>query len=171
MNRLGLWLFILSESFLFSAVISSRYFLQGVARPEEMNQVLGLAITIVLLGSSLKAYRAEVAASLGDTRAFKTNMLATLGLGLLFVLGVRIEWYEAFHYFPPSSGFGTVFFTMTGLHAFHVISGLALLALVLRLGASGRYGPQNSWPAEAVVKYWHFVDLAWVFIYPTLYLV
>ncbi|MBM3946349.1 MAG: heme-copper oxidase subunit III, partial [SAR202 cluster bacterium] len=57
-NRIGLWLFLLSETFLFGALISTRYFLQGLHRPEEVNQALGLAITVVLLGSSLTAYRA-----------------------------------------------------------------------------------------------------------------
>ena len=170
-NRLGLWLFILSESFLFAALLSSRYFLQGVHRAAEVNQPLGFAISIVLLLSSLSAYSCEMAAAHGDLRGFRRYILMTIGLGALFVVGVGVEWTEAFKFFPPSSGFGTVFFTLTGVHAFHVISGLILLTLVYFLGRRGRYGPGNYWGIEGSVKYWHFVDLAWVFIYPTLYLV
>jgi cytochrome c oxidase subunit 3 len=170
-NRIGLWLFLLSESFLFSALISSRYFLQGLQRPETLNQPLGLALTVVLLGSSLSAYRAETFIAQGDQRRFQRNILITIALGALFLAGVAVEWREAFHHFPPPTGFGTLFFSMTGIHAFHVLTGLIALAVVYLLGRGGRFAAGNYWGVEGTVKYWHFVDVAWVFIYPTLYLV
>lgn len=170
-NRIGLWLFLLSETFLFGALISSRYFLQGLQRPETLNQPLGLALTVVLIGSSLSAYRAETAIARGERRIFQRNILLTIALGALFLAGVAVEWREAFLHFPPPSGFGTLFFTMTGIHAFHVLTGLIALAVIYLLGRQGRFAPGNSWGVEGTVKYWHFVDVAWVFIYPTLYLV
>lgn len=170
-HRLGLWLFIISECFLFGAILTARYYLLGVYRPLELNQPLGLVITAVLLLSSLAAYRAETAVAAGDQRRFLRNILFTLALGGLFLVGVGIEWSEAFEFFPPPTVFGTLFFSMTGLHAFHVISGLLLLAFVYFHGRRGKYGPKDYWPAEGAVKYWHFVDVAWVLIYPTLYLV
>ncbi len=78
---------------------------------------------------------------------------------------------EASTHFPPHTGFGTLFFTMTGIHAFHVLSGLIALAVIYGLGRSRRFTAGNYWGVEGTVKYWHFVDVAWVFIYPTLYLV
>ncbi|MBI2936104.1 MAG: heme-copper oxidase subunit III [Chloroflexi bacterium] len=171
LNRLGLWLFILSESFLFAALLSSRYFLQGVQRPPEVNQPLGLAISVILLLSSLTAYRGETAASFGDQRRFLRNLLFTIGLGCLFLVGVSVEWAEAFHFFPPSTGYGTVFFTLTGIHSFHVLTGVLALAVVVYMGRNGRFTAGSYWGVEGVVKYWHFVDVAWIFIYPTLYLV
>ena len=170
-NRIGLWLFILSESFLFLALLSSRFYLQGVQRPAELNQPLGLAISIVLLMSSLTAYRGETAAAYGDERRFRRNIMLTIALGSLFLVGVGVEWAEAFRSFPPSTGFGTVFFTLTGFHAFHVLTGLLALLVALLPGQRGRLASGNYWGVEAVVKYWHFVDVAWVFIFPTLYLV
>jgi cytochrome c oxidase subunit 3 len=170
-NRLGLWLFLLSETFLFGVLLASRFYLQGTQRPSEMNQPLGLVISVVLVLSSLTAFRAETAASFGDQRRFRLNILFTIGLGVLFIGGVGIEWAEAFHHFPPSSGFGTVFFTLTGVHAFHVLTGIILLALIYFLGRDGRFTAGSYWGVEGAVKYWHFVDVAWVFIYPTLYLV
>lgn len=171
LNRVGLWLFLLSETFLFAALISSRYYLQGLERPDSLNQPLGLAITMVLLLSSLSAYRAEMSSAYGDQVRFKRNILITIGLGVLFLAGVGIEWKEAFAHFPPNSGFGTLFFTMTGIHAFHVLSGLIVLAVIYGLGRDGRFVEGNYWGVEGSVKYWHFVDVAWVVIYPTLYLV
>ena len=60
---------------------------------------------------------------------------------------------------------------MTGIHATHVLSGVVILGLVLKGARSRDYGPGDYWPVEGAVKYWHLVDVAWVFIYPTLYLV
>lgn len=107
----------------------------------------------------------------GDQRRFRRNILFTLGLAVLFLVGVGIEWAEAFRHFPPSTSFGTLFFTLTGVHAFHVLTGIIALLLVFFLGRDGRFTTGNYWGVEGVVKYWHFVDVAWVFIYPTLYLV
>ncbi|MDQ7819673.1 MAG: cytochrome c oxidase subunit 3 [Armatimonadota bacterium] len=171
LRRLGLWLFLLSEGFLFSALLAARYYLLGLERPEGLNQPLGLAITAVLLASSLTAYRAEAAIARGHRSLFARNTLATVGLGLLFLAGVGVEWAQAFAHFPPGRRVGTIFFTLTGMHALHVASGVALLAGVYLHGRRGRYGPHDYWPVEGAVKYWHFVDVVWVFIYPTLYLV
>ncbi len=170
-NRLGLWLFIASETFLFAAVISSRYYVLGVERPPELNQPLGFAISLVLLTSSLTAYRAETAAAHDDQVGFLRNTLLTILLGLLFLLGVVLEWDEGLRFFPPDTLYGSAFFTLIGLHAFHVLTGLLALTAVLWVGRSGRFGSHGYWPVEGAVKYWHFVDVAWVFIFPTLYLV
>lgn len=171
-NRIGLWMFFLSETFLFGAVISTRYYILGVQSPEHLDQLLGLAITAVLLLSSLTAYMSENAAEHGDQKGFSRNIILTIVLGLLFMAGVVWEWHEAYKHFPPHDIFGTVFFTTTGLHATHVVTGIILLAIMYFKGRKpGAFGPSGYWGAEGAVKYWHFVDLAWIFIYPTLYLV
>ncbi|HCV27805.1 MAG TPA: heme-copper oxidase subunit III, partial [Dehalococcoidia bacterium] len=139
MHRLGLWLFIISDAFFFTALISSRYFVSGTDRPDALIQELGLALTAVLLLSSLSAYRSEVAASHGDTEGAKRWIMITIIAGFVFLGGVVFEWYEAFHDFPPGSGFGTTFFTLTGIHTTHVISGIILLAFVYRRAAKGEY--------------------------------
>ncbi len=170
-NRLGLWLFFLSESFLFGALLTTRYYLQGVSRPADLNQTLGFIISFVLILSSLTAYRAEVAVAHGAEAMFRRNILYTVILGTLFIAGVGLEWSEGFRYFPPQRGFGTIFFTLTGFHAFHVFTGILALIVLILPGQRGRFTPQNHWGAEAIIKYWHFVDVVWVFIFPTLYLV
>ena len=170
-NRLGLWLFFLSESFLFLALLVTRFYLQGFSRPPEMNQPLGFGISIILLLSSLSAYRGETFIASGMEKQFRRNIIITLCLGGLFLVGVGIEWAEAFRYFPPSTVFGAVFFTMTGFHAFHVLLGLLALGILVLPGQRGRFTPDSYWGAEGIIKFWHFVDVVWMFIFPALYLV
>lgn len=169
MNQLGLWLFFISESFLFAALLAARFYLAGVDKPAELNQFLGLIITSVLLLSSFTAYRAEVAIAHGDRAGFLRNLLATIIMGAVFVVGVGFEWGTA--EFSRREPYGTAFFSMTGLHASHVISGVAMLALVFVRGLRGHFSPEDYWGVEGTIKYWHFVDVVWVFFYPALYLV
>lgn len=168
MNQAGLWLFFLSETFLFASLASARFYIAGLDQPEHLNQALGLTITSVLLLSSFCAYRAETAFVHGNRGAFHGFLLATIALGTVFAGGVALEWSTA--EFSISEPYGTAFFTMTGLHASHVISGIVLLALVYMLSARGHFSQESHWGVEAAIKYWHFVDVVWVFFYPILYL-
>lgn len=168
LNQFGLWLFFLSEVFLFAALASARFYISGFDRPDDLNQELGLFITSVLIVSSLTAFRAESAIAHGDRANFQRYLLVTIFLGIVFVGGVGVEWSTAeFHISEP---FGTAFFTMTGLHVTHVISGIIMLAMVYYLGRRGHFSAERHWGVEGVVKYWHFVDVVWVFFYPILYL-
>ncbi len=169
-NRIGLWLFIVSETFLFGAFLSARYYSTGTFRPEELNQSLALLLTIVLLGSSVSAYLAETSIRFNHRRNFIIFTISTIVMGLIFLGGVVIELQEAILHYPPGTPYGSAYFMLIGLHAFHVITGLAALGFVLYLGLKGHFGSKEYWGVESVVKYWHFVDLAWVIIYPTLYL-
>ncbi len=169
-NRIGLWMFIFSEVFLFGAFLSARYFSVGTLKPEELNQTLALILTIVLLVSSISAYLAETSIRFNHRRNFIIFTGFTILMGLVFMGGVAIEIREALEFYPPGTPYGTTYFMLIGLHAFHVITGLIGLVIVLVLGIKGHFGSGDFWGVEGVVKYWHFVDLAWVIIYPTLYL-
>jgi cytochrome c oxidase subunit 3 len=168
-NQAGLWLFFLSETFLFSALGTARFVIAGTDRPEDLNQLLGLGITSILLVSSLTAYRSEVAMARGDRQAFSRNLLVTIALGLVFAIGVGFEWSTA--EFKLSDPFGTAFFSMTGVHAAHVVSGIIMLGMVYLLAHRGHFSAERHWGVEATIKYWHFVEVVWVFFYPALYLV
>ena len=169
-HRLGLWLFIISDGFVFGGLLVARFYLLGFHRPE-LSQILGLAVTSVLLISSFFMNRAEVQISQGNRRGFVTNMILTMLLGSLFLAGVvGVEWQEA--PFGPSDGAAAaIFYMMTGMHAFHVLSGVIFLAIILRNGLRGKYTAERHWGVEAVANYWHFVDLVWIFFYPALYLI
>ncbi len=172
-NRLGLWLFLLSDSFVFGGLMVARMNLLGLTRPA-LNQVLGLLVTSVLLLSSFFMNRGETSMEHGDRKGFLLNTALTLILGLGFLLGVvGVEWPSAVREgITPSSGAaGAVFFMTTGMHAFHVLTGVLFLIVVLRNGARGLYSAEKHWAVEAAAVYWHFVDVVWIFFYPALYLI
>jgi cytochrome c oxidase subunit 3 len=170
-NRLGLWLFIVSDAFMFAGLFVARFNLLGTELRPEVNQLLGLAVTSVLLLSSFFMNRAETAAAYGDRKTFLNSTLITLVLGTLFLIGVvGVEWPMS-PYGPDHSAAYSLFFAMTGFHAFHVLTGLIFLVVIYRNGRKGLYTAERHWPVEAAAVYWHFVDVVWVFFYPALYLI
>lgn len=169
-NRLGLWLFLLSDSFVFGALLVTRFYLLGNHRPE-LTQWLGLVVTSVLLVSSFFMNRAEASISQGDRKGFLTGTLITMLLGIAFLVGViGFEWRLA-PFGPGDGAAGAVFYMMTGMHAFHVFTGVLFLFVVYRNGRNGHYSAERHWAVEAVANYWHFVDVVWIFFYPALYLI
>ncbi len=181
-NRLGLWLFVISDSFLFTGLLVSRFVLLGEHRPH-LNQSLGLVVTAVLLTSSFFMNRAETHMAYGNKEGFLKSITATLVLGTIFLLGVvGVEWplaaQEGLVTFPVVDGLkttlftaeGAIFFIMTGFHAFHVLTGVFYLWVVRQNAKRGVYSAERHWGVEACAIYWHFIDVAWIFFYPALYL-
>jgi len=171
-NRIGLWLFLISDSFVFGGLMVMRLNLLGLSHPN-LSQILGLIVTSVLLVSSYFMNRGETMMENGDRKGFIINTLATFVLGLGFLIGVVfVEWPNAIREgITPSSGTaGAAFFMMTGMHAFHVLTGLIFMLVVLRNARRGLYDEKH-YPVEAVAVYWHFVDVVWIFFYPALYLI
>jgi cytochrome c oxidase subunit 3 len=142
--------------------------LWGNTRPE-LDQWLGLVVTVVLLVSSFFMNRAESAIAHDDRKTFLNSLLITAALGALFLIGVvGFEWQG--HIKPSDGVYGAVLFGMTGLHALHVLSGVILIMMVWARGRQGGYSAERHWGVEACAIYWHFVDVVWVFFYPALYL-
>jgi cytochrome c oxidase subunit III len=169
-NRIGLWLFIFSDAFVFAGMLAARFYLYPTTRPE-LDQLVGLVVTGMLLVSSFFMNRAETAIAHGDMKTFQRGTLITIVLGVLFLIGVvGVEWQIA-HFGPADSALGSLFYLMTGFHAFHVLTGVIFLAVIYRNGKKGLYTAEKHWPVEAAAVYWHFVDVVWIFFYPALYLI
>lgn len=182
-NRLGLWLFCISELFLFGALLVARFYLWGDTRPD-LSQEVGLLATSILLLSSVFVARGETAVEHGDMKTFQSSFLWAALMGTIFFISVVIfEWnvfglhgeiagIEIFGHLKPSDGiFGGVFYAMTGMHALHVLSGLFLIMVTWNNGRKGHFTPERHWGVEATAIYWHYVDVVWVFFYPALYLI
>jgi cytochrome c oxidase subunit 3 len=169
LNRLGMWLFILSEVFMFGALLFARFYLWGDTRPH-LDQRLGLIITSILLISSVSMNRAETAIAYDDRKNFMRYLLVTAVLGFVFFFGVvGIEWQG--HIRPSDGAYGAMLYMMTGVHALHVVSGVVLILMIWNMGRKGSFSAERHWGVEATAVYWHFVDVVWIFFYPALYLI
>ncbi len=168
-SRLGLWLFFTSDAFMFGGLLVTRFYLLG-NKSLNLDRTLGLLVTSILLISSFFMNRAEVMVSERNHKGFITSLVITILLGISFLVGViGLEWGSA-HFGPGDGAEGAVFYMMTGMHAFHVLTGLIFLSLVLRNGLNKKYTPEKHYAVEASANYWHFVDVVWIIYYPVLYL-
>ncbi|MDB4942141.1 MAG: Cytochrome c oxidase polypeptide [Labilithrix sp.] len=189
--RFGMWLFLASEVLLFGALFalfaSYRVHFPGAFREcvEHASKVLGSVNTAVLLVSSTVVACSVHAFRAGRTRLASGLLAVTMTLGLAFLALKLVEWRQHFHdgirpggsgeYFAqhPARGFSefwTLYFGMTGLHAVHVVIGLAVLGTMLVQILRGRLAPVHSHKLEIAAIYWHLVDLVWIFLWPLFYL-
>ena len=174
MNRLGFWLFLISETFLFSGIMVARIVLlrdeEGAFTRPELDQGLGVFITSILLLSSFCVNLGEIAIGKGQRGFFLWMFGFAILMGAVFAGLVGYEWSIA-HEAPDESPEAAMFFFMTGMHALHVLTGVALLMSIWWNGYKGNYTKEDHWGVEASALYWHFVDVVWVFFYVALYLV
>ncbi len=177
--KLGIWLFLASEAMLFGALFSSYILLRVGAvdwpRGSSILSVpLGVFNTVLLISSSLTMLLSWAALRLKDFKKFKLLLGVTILLALLF-LGVKsYEYYLKFehHLFANKSTFLAIYFTMTGLHALHIIGGIVVNTYLWGPGSRmWKTQPERfSNRIEIAGLYWHFVDLVWLFLFPVLYL-
>jgi len=173
-RKFTMWLFIVSDAVTFGAFLFAYGYLRlgspDWVRPFESNSVVNvIAMTIVLITSSLTMLGAADAAKAGDRKKAMRFLYSTMALGAVFSLLHIREWVELIHRgITVSSGlFGQTFFTITGLHLLHVISGVIALLVIGSKYSRGRLTPSH---VETTGLYWHFVDLVWMFVVPLVYL-
>lgn len=177
-GKVAIWLFLSSEVLFFVSLIA--IFLVSVQRaPRPFEKELGEIILVsinsfILLGSSYTVVSALDAAHRQKAGAMKGFLAATLGLGALF-MGVQAYEYSqmVMHHGVTltSDLYGTVFFTLTGFHGFHVLIGLIWLVPLLIMALRNKITPANSGLVEIFGLYWHFVDVVWVVLFTLVYLI
>jgi heme/copper-type cytochrome/quinol oxidase subunit 3 len=173
-RKLTMWLFIISDAVTFGAFLFSYGYIRVSAanwtRPFESASVINvIAMTVILITSSLTMLGAVDASKAGDKAKAMRFLYSTMALGALFAALHLREWFQLFgRGITLNSGlFGQTFFTITGLHLLHVISGLVALLVVGTKYSNGRLTPGH---VESTGLYWHFVDLVWMFVVPLVYL-
>ena len=180
-KKLTMWLFIVADAATFGGLLFAYGFLRfGSAswtRPFSFspNILNGLVMTVILLTSSLTMLGGVAAAHDGRRSATMKWLGATVVLGVLFAILHLREWAAMFHEgwsltANPMGGtvlFGALFFSITGLHLLHVISGVVAIIVIAIGFQSGRLSAGH---VETTGLYWHFVDLVWMFVFPLLYL-
>jgi cytochrome c oxidase subunit 3 len=131
-------------------------------------------LTICLLSSSLTIHIAVKFLRRGRSRAFASWWLFTVALGAIFLAGTAREWRHLIYdegLTLQSNLFGTTYYSLVGLHAFHVVAGLTALTLVLIFALRGEMRQEHAQRAEVLSMYWHFVDTVWVVVFIVVYIV
>ena len=176
--RWGMIAFLGSELATFGALFSYYFYFRAGAKwglpettPELVNSLI-LANTAVLIASSFTLHWAHVALRGGDRTNFLRGMGLTLLLGVVFLGGQALEYFE----FIGSYGFtwtegvyASAFFGLTGLHGLHVMLGVVFLGIVFIRGLYGQYSAERHLSVSTASMYWHFVDIVWVFLVVVLY--
>jgi cytochrome c oxidase subunit 3 len=166
---------IIAESAIFTIFVVAYLFYLGKSvtgpTPREVLET-PIFYTICLLSSSLTIHFAAKCLARGIGFAFLGFWLLTIALGGLFLYGTAEEWHRLIyeHGLTISTNlFGTTYYSLVGLHAFHVTAGLIMLVTVALFGVSGRVGVKQSGHIEVLSMYWHFVDAVWVVVFTVVY--
>lgn len=138
-----------------------------------LNVVSGTIITIVLISSSVTSQMGVFAAERGDVFGLRKWFGVTILLGVVFLGMVAFEWSELIHdgVTVQSSVYGSVFYIITGFHMAHVTAGILAFIVVLLRVSKSKFTPAQATAAMATSYYWHFVDVVWIGVFITLYLV
>jgi cytochrome c oxidase subunit 3 len=174
-GKVGMACLIIAESAIFTIFVVAYLFYAGKSlsgpTPREVLEI-PIFYSICLLSSSLTIHFAGKSLEHGRRGAFLILWLFTVTLGALFLYGTGQEWHRLIyeHGLTISTNlFGTTYYSLVGLHAFHVTAGLIMLSIVLLFGLAGRVGPEQSARVDVLSLYWHFVDAVWVVVFTVVY--
>jgi cytochrome c oxidase subunit III len=175
-GKVGITSLIIAESAIFTIFVVAYLFYLGKSvtgpTPREVLET-PIFYTICLLSSSLTVHLAGKRLEHGKPGAFVLLWFVTILLGGLFLYGTAQEWHRLIyeHGLTISTNlFGTTYYSLVGLHGFHVTAGLILLTVVLFFGIVGRVGREHSARIEVLSLYWHFVDAVWVVVFTVVYI-
>lgn len=172
-SLLGMILFIASEVMFFGGLFGAYFNIRaGFSEwpppgTPEIEIYVTIALTVVLLSSSVTQHLAVAAIKRDDRRGLTRWIGVTVCLGVAFLAGQAYE-YSTLGFGPADNVFTTLFFTITGFHGFHVAAGVVMLFLVMV--RAGRFSAEHHGHVEAATYYWHFVDAVWLFVFTALYL-
>jgi cytochrome c oxidase subunit 3 len=172
---LGMLLFIISEIMVFGAFFTAYFFIRVVAGDEwpakgtELPKLIAGFNTAILVSSSLTMHWTVEATKHNNRRAMKVGIFTTFMLGLTFLF-IQVNEYVHIGFSPADSAQGSIFYGLTGLHGAHVAIGLMLLGMVGIRVFRGHFSPESHRGLEVPGIYWHFVDIMWIVVYLTVYI-
>ena len=172
---LGVLLFIISEAMLFGSFFTAYFFVRVVQNepwppePFEFPVLIASMNTAILLVSSGTVHWALHSVKKGNRRGLQVGLVVTFLLGLMFLVTQINEYFKA-GFSIEDGAFASVFYGLTGLHGAHVFVGLTLLAIMNIRTARGHFSPESHMGVEAAGIYWHFVDIMWIIVWSTVYL-
>lgn len=190
-ERMGMWLFLATEILLFAGLFviytAYRNFYPATfhAASKHLDVVMGTVNTVVLITSSMTVAASTYFAKINKSRVAAWLLFASVAFGVVFLVIKGFEYSHKFHegalpgkYYalkdlvmPGAAMFFTLYFFVTGLHAIHVVIGMAVLTWIGIRAMKGEFNSKHYIPVELGGLYWHLVDLVWIFLYPLLYLI
>lgn len=174
----GMLLFIASEVMFFGGLFATYFNARAHAAPgtwgppegaHHLDLGLAIALTVILVSSSFTMQLGIRAIRRGRTGGLKLWTAITLILGVAFLAGQLYD-YSQLGFGISDGVFGTVFYTLTGFHGAHVFGGAVGLTIILARSMRGQFSARNHTAVEAVSIYWHFVDVVWIGVFSTIYL-
>ena len=175
-GHVGMVCLIIAESAIFTIFVVAYIFYLGKSVSGPTPQILEIPIfnTVCLLSSSLTIHLAERALEHGRIVPFKIFWFLTFALGAIFLVGTGLEWHRLIYTSEltiSTNLFGTTYYSLVGLHAFHVIVGLLGLGLVMVLALASKVKQEHASRIGALSLYWHFVDAVWVVVFTVIYII
>jgi cytochrome c oxidase subunit III len=173
---LGMLLFIISEVMVFGAFFTAYFFIRVAEgdpwpAPGMTLPVLPTLVnTAILVSSSFTMHWAQTGIKNGNRWALKAGIFTTFLLGATFLF-LQINEYVHLGFAPQDAAQETIFYSLTGLHGAHVMVGLILLSIVNIRSFRGHYSPEEHRGVEVPGIYWHFVDIMWIVVYTTVYVI
>jgi cytochrome c oxidase subunit 3/cytochrome o ubiquinol oxidase subunit 3 len=176
-GRVGMYGLIAAEAAIFTIFVVAYLFYVGKSLAGPLpNQVLHapVVLTICLLASSLTVHLAVRALRSARTSVFMLWWAFTLALGAVFLGGTAREWHHLIYdegLTVSTNLFGTTYYSLVGLHAFHVTAGVLGFATVLLLGIGGHVRREHTERLDVFSLYWHFVDAVWIVVFTVVYVI
>jgi cytochrome c oxidase subunit 3 len=172
---LGMYLFIGSEIMLFGSFFTAYFFVRVAAGtpwptpPFHIPVFVALINTCILVTSSGTIHWATTAIKRGNVWGMRAGMLLTFLMGLAFLVSQGREYSRA-GFAPKDGAFATIFYCLTGLHGAHVFVGLSILLFMTIRAFRGHFSAEHHHGLEIGAIYWHFVDVMWIVVYLTVYI-
>jgi cytochrome c oxidase subunit 3 len=176
-GRVGMFGLIAAEAAIFTIFVVAYLFYVGKSLTGPMpKDVLSVPIfyTICLLSSSLTIHLAAKSLRRGSVRSFGILWLSTIALGAAFLYGTAVEWHRLIYQEGltiSTNLFGTTYYSLVGLHGFHVVVGLLALSMVMVFTLLGNVRPEHAERVDVLSLYWHFVDTVWVVVFTVVYVI
>jgi cytochrome c oxidase subunit 3 len=166
---------ITTESMVFVCLLGSYFFLRasaphwpigGIAPPELR---LSVPFSMILWGSSIPIFYADAAIKHGSQRGLRAGLLVSALMGVAFLLYTAKD-FDDLHFGWRTNAYGSIYYTIVGLHALHVIIGLGMSVIVQVKAWQGKFTAERHTSVEVFSLYWHFVDAVWLFVFASLFL-
>jgi cytochrome c oxidase subunit III len=176
-GRVAMLSLIAAEAAIFTIFVVAYVFYLGKSLTGPMpKDVLSVPIvyTICLLSSSLTIHFASKSLRRGDVLTFGVSWLATITLGAVFLYGTGTEWYRLIYkegFTISTNLFGTTYYSLVGLHGFHVVVGLLSLSVVMVFTLLGSVRSEHAERIDVLSLYWHFVDVVWIVVFTIVYVI